>query len=121
MTPRPAGVGPDEGDGLLTQWGRVKGVRMLAPFPAPSNPEVWLPFLLGTAAEVDVTIYDVRGNRVRTLGMGMLQPGAYVSRRRAAHWNGRNSSGELVASGRYVAEIAAGPAARSRRQLLVLK
>ena len=53
--------------------------------------------------------------------MGMLEPGAYVSRPRAAHWNGRNTSGESVASGRYVAEITAGTTARSRRQVLVLK
>ena len=48
-----------------------------------------------------VRIYDTRGRIVRTLDMGFQLLGYYVSRDKAAYWDGKTDTGERVASGTY--------------------
>jgi hypothetical protein len=38
---------------------------------------------------VSVTIYDIAGTPVRTISVGYLQAGSYVSQSRAIYWDGR--------------------------------
>ncbi len=70
-------------------------------YPNPFNPETWIPYQLAQAADVTLTIYDVRGVMVRQLALGHRPAGFYQSRARAAYWDGRNALGEKVASGLY--------------------
>ncbi len=49
------------------------------------------------AADVDITIYNVLGQRVRTLVHGTRSPGSY-----ALKWNGRNEYGHRIGSGIYI-------------------
>ena len=77
-------------------------------YPNPFNPETWIPYQLAAAADVTVTIYDVRGVVVRRLALGHQTVGFYQSRARAAHWDGRNALGEKVASGLYFYTFTAG-------------
>ena len=70
-------------------------------YPNPFNPETWIPYQLATAADVTLTIHDVRGVVVRRLALGHKPAGFYQSQARAAHWDGRNELGEKVASGLY--------------------
>ena len=65
-----------------------------ANYPNPFNPETWIPYQLQHAADVTVTIYDLRGTIVRQLLLGHQPAGVYHSRSRAAHWDGRNNLGE---------------------------
>ena len=74
---------------------------MLQNYPNPFNPETWIPFELSQDSEVSVTIYDIAGTPVRTISVGYLQAGSYVSQSRAVYWDGRTQSGEQVASGTY--------------------
>jgi len=106
---------------LTTQWGRLKKVIGLAPFPVPANPEVWIPFRLGETTTVTVLITRLDGSRVRQINLGVLPPGDYVSRDRAAFWDGRNDLGERVASGVYVARILVDGAAARPKRILLLK
>ena len=55
-----------------------------------------------------LTIYDRKGVVVRRFELGHQSVGMYQDRSRAAHWNGRNASGELVASGVYFYQLRAG-------------
>ncbi len=87
-------------------------------FPNPFNPETWISFRLGARAEVSVTIYNARGAVVRVIELGSLPAGRYRDRADAAHWDGRNSAGEPVASGSYVYEIRAGSEVVTGRMLL---
>ncbi|HIC01780.1 TPA: T9SS type A sorting domain-containing protein, partial [Candidatus Poribacteria bacterium] len=48
-----------------------------------------------------VTIYDVAGAPVRSVSMGYLEAGRYVSRSRAIYWDGKTDTGERVANGTY--------------------
>ena len=87
-------------------------------YPNPFNPETWIPYQLAAAADVTVTIYDVRGGVVRRLVLGHRPPGFYYSRGRAAHWDGRNALGEKVASGLYFYTFTAGDFTATQKLLI---
>ena len=87
-------------------------------YPNPFNPETWIPYQLATAADVTVTIYDLRGVRIRQLVLGHQPAGVYQSRSRAAYWDGRNSLGEPVASGLYFYTLTAGDFTATRKLLI---
>ena len=91
---------------------------LLANYPNPFNPETWIPYHLSKAADVKLTIYDINGRVVRDLDLGHQRAGLYQSRNRAAHWDGRNAQGELVASGVYFYTLTAGDFSATRKMLI---
>jgi len=94
--------------------------RLLANYPNPFNPETWIPFALAEDAKVNIQIYDVSGRLVRTLDLGRVPAGFYVDRSSAAYWDGRNNTGESVASGLYLYRLSAGYFSAMRR-IVILK
>ena len=80
--------------------------------------ETWIPYELAKDAEVTVTIYDVRGGVIRQLLLGYQRAGVYMSRGRAAYWDGRNQIGEPVASGVYFYTLTAGDFTATRKMLI---
>ena len=106
---------------LLAELGTIPSETTLLPnYPNPFNPETWIPYHLAQDAAVVLTIYDVRGSTVRELVLGHQPAGIYQSKHRAAYWDGRNESGESVASGLYFYTLTAGEFTATRR-LLVIK
>ena len=97
----------------------VHATALLANYPNPFNPETWIPFTLARSSSVTVTIYDMRGVRVRELSLGDLPPGRYSESGRAAHWDGRSDLGEPAATGVYVYELRAGGRRELRRMGLI--
>ena len=91
---------------------------LLANYPNPFNPETWIPYQLTTAAEVLITIYDIRGSVVRRLDLGHQTAGYYTEQRRAAYWDGKNALGEPVASGVYFYTLTAGDFTATRKLLI---
>ena len=91
---------------------------LLANYPNPFNPETWIPYHLAKDAEVKLTIYDMRGTSVRELVLGHQAAGVYRSKSRAAYWDGRNNSGEPVASGVYFYTLTAGDFNATRKMLI---
>jgi Ca-activated chloride channel family protein len=74
---------------------------LLQNYPNPFNPDTWIPYKLSKASDIVIKIYDVRGKLIRTLDPGYKTTGIYKTKSRAAYWDGKNSSGEDVASGIY--------------------
>ncbi|MCZ6679108.1 MAG: T9SS type A sorting domain-containing protein [Candidatus Poribacteria bacterium] len=74
---------------------------LLQNYPNPFNPETWIPYQISKDASVQIEIYNTLGQAVRTLDLGHHAAGIYVSRGRAAYWDGTNNFGERVASGVY--------------------
>jgi hypothetical protein len=97
-----------------------QNTRLLPNYPNPFNPETWIPYELVQEGPVFLYIYDTLGRRVRTLDLGSRNPGLYLSRGRAARWDGRNEKGESVASGIYYVELRT-EHAREVRRLIVHK
>ncbi|MBE0567013.1 MAG: S8 family serine peptidase, partial [Krumholzibacteria bacterium] len=86
----------------------------LAGAPNPFNPRTGLGFTLERPARVTLTIYDLRGMLVRRLLDERLDTGTH-----RVDWDGRDRSGRTVASGVYVARLAADGAVRERKLTLV--
>ncbi len=87
-------------------------------YPNPFNPETWIPYQLSQPSQVTLTIYDVRGVAVRTLNIGWKPAGYYISRSRAAYWDGKNSVGVQVASGVYFYTLTAGEFTATRKMFI---
>jgi hypothetical protein len=92
---------------------------LLQNYPNPFNPETWIPYQIRESSEVVIRIYNAQGQLVRTLSLGQCAAGFYLSRNRAAYWNGLNSAGEKVASGIYFYQLRAGDFSSTRRMLIL--
>ena len=99
---------------------RPNKTQLLANYPNPFNPETWIPYTLATDTEVKVTIYNTQGVVIRLIELGHQSAGYYTGRDRAAYWNGRNSHGELVASGIYFYQLETDNMS-SIRKMVILK
>ncbi|MEE2911884.1 MAG: FlgD immunoglobulin-like domain containing protein [Candidatus Poribacteria bacterium] len=93
---------------------------LLANYPNPFNPETWVPFRLAVDSDVQLTIYNSSGNMVRQIDIGFKTAAVYETKDRAIYWDGRNASGEMVASGVYFYTLEAGDYV-STRKMLILK
>jgi WD40 repeat protein len=100
-------------------WGDVKRTALYQNFPNPFNPETWIPFSLSEQSRVNIRIYSSRGHLVRTLNLGQKPAGEYISREKAAHWDGRNENGELVASGVYFYTMGTGGLVGLRKMVVM--
>ena len=92
---------------------------LLPNFPNPFNPETWIPYQLARDSVVRISIYNVKGNLVRKLDLGLQLEGYYTDKHYAAYWDGRNEGGELLASGLYVYVFRAGSYRASHRMAIV--
>ncbi|MFQ6043930.1 MAG: hypothetical protein ACE5PV_24015 [Candidatus Poribacteria bacterium] len=61
----------------------------------------------------------MHGQIVRTLSLGRLKTGYYDDRTKAAYWNGRNDTGELVSSGIYFYHLIAGDFQATKKMIIV--
>ena len=84
--------------------------------PNPANPSTTFRFSLPRAMQVELQIYNVMGQKVRTLVPLGLWP---VGEHNVA-WDGKNSQGHTVGSGIYVANLRAGEQLK-KRKLMILK
>lgn len=70
---------------------------MLQPnYPNPFNPTTLLPFSLSREQDVRLEIYNLLGQRIRTLVAGPMDAGFHT-----LLWNGRDDGGRYVAAGLY--------------------
>ncbi len=83
-------------------------------FPNPFNPTTNLSFDLPKESKVILTIYDVTGRRIKTLISSQYPAGFHQ-----VQWDGRDDSGNAVASGIYVYRIEAGKYTQSRKMMLL--
>jgi hypothetical protein len=93
--------------------------ELLANFPNPFNPETWIPFKLQKSSDVSITIYDVHGQVVRKIELGLIPAGTYQTKAKAAYWDGINDMGERVASGVYFYQLKAGEFSASRKMVIL--
>jgi outer membrane protein assembly factor BamB/subtilisin family serine protease len=92
---------------------------LLPNFPNPFNPDTWIPYQLTESATVVIRIYNVSGQLVRLLDIGYRQAGFYIDKMDAAYWDGRNESGERVASGVYFYQLEAGKFSSVRKMTII--
>ena len=93
--------------------------RLLLNYPNPFNPDTWIPYHLAQAGDVAISIYSASGQLVRTLNLGHKEAGFYIDKSKSAHWDGKNATGEQLASGLYFYVMRAGHFSAARKMLLV--
>ena len=106
-------------DKRFTTLGDIKRTSLMQNFPNPFNPETWIPYSLAEAASVTVRIYNVTGELIRSIDVGRQGAGAYTSRQRAAHWDGKDDTGQSVASGVYFYQLLADNFSETRRMVVM--
>ncbi len=95
-----------------------EGTVLAQNYPNPFNPETWIPYQLRDRTDVSIQIYDNSGRLVRTLAVGLKAAGIYRTRSRAAYWDGKNESGERVASGVYFYTLRTPEFSATRRMVI---
>ena len=76
---------------------------LLQNYPNPFNPETVIAYHLPETSEVSLAIYSVEGKLIRELSRGQRDAGKYQ-----VVWDGRDESGNQVASGVYLYHLQAG-------------
>ena len=90
---------------------RLVGARN---YPNPFNPETTITYQLREATSVSISIYNLKGARIRALVQGLQAAGNH-----STLWDGKDGSGRNVASGVYLARIEAGRKVEVRKMTLV--
>ena len=103
----------------FTTLGDIKHTSLMQNFPNPFNPETWIPYYLAEAATVTVRIYNVKGELIRSIDVGKQTAGAYTTRQRAAYWDGKDDTGQPVASGVYFYQLLADDFSETRRMVVM--
>ena len=105
-------------DNIAAAPSQTHTTALLPNYPNPFNPETWIPYTLSAATDVAIKIHATDGSLVRRLAFGHQPAGFYVSKYRAAYWDGRNQTGEPVASGLYFYTLTAGDFTATRKLLI---
>jgi hypothetical protein len=92
----------------------IKETTLFQNYPNPFNPGTTIAFYLPEVEQVNITIYDIRGKRVRQLVNGKVPYGKH-----RAEWNGRNDHNEPVGSGIYFYRMSAGKKSFIKKMLLL--
>ncbi|MCB0266181.1 MAG: T9SS type A sorting domain-containing protein, partial [Calditrichaeota bacterium] len=83
-------------------------------YPNPFNPTTVINYQLPVVSNVKLVIYNTLGQQVRTLVSGSQNAGSYT-----VQWDGRNDTGQKVASGMYLYRITAGSFVQTRKMMLM--
>jgi len=83
-------------------------------YPNPFNPTTIIEYDLPKSSAVRLEIYNITGQKARTLVSGQLAAG-----RQSAEWDGRDASGRRVSSGIYLYRLTAGEFVQTRKMLLL--
>jgi len=83
-------------------------------YPNPFNPETVISFSLGVAGFVSIDIYNVRGQKVRSLVSGVFGTGVH-----SVVWNGLDETGRSVGSGVYFYRMVSGDYSGVKKMLLL--
>jgi len=95
-----------------------KAFALAQNYPNPFNPSTTISYDIPDSkvegVRVELKVYNLRGQLVKSLVDEVKQPGQFV-----VQWNGRNEDGEVTASGVYFYRIKAGDFTATRKMVLL--
>ncbi len=91
-----------------------KNISLFENYPNPFNPETTISYHLPTVSEVELTVYNTLGQKIRTLVNGKQKAAYHVFR-----WNGKDNAGDKVSSGVYLYRLRVGSFVQTKRMLLL--
>ena len=106
----------DDGDGSAKTYGDAlpEGFRLEQNYPNPFNPTTTIEFALPQAGPVSVEIYNINGQKVRTLIDGPMTAGVHT-----VEWDATDEAGSRVASGVYFYRLTTDEFTQSKKMTLL--
>jgi hypothetical protein len=83
-------------------------------YPNPFNPVTTVKFQVPQTSDVTVDIYNMLGQKIRTLFSSQVQRGNY-----SVQWDGTNDAGVKMSSGTYIYRMTAGSFVQSKKMVLL--
>lgn len=83
-------------------------------YPNPFNPRTVIPYQMLQRGKMNITIYNIKGQKIRTLVSGFKNAGNHQT-----SWDGKNDQGLLVASGHYFCRMIVNNKVTTRKILLL--
>lgn len=83
-------------------------------YPNPFNPSTTIQFQLPEASDVSIVIFDMLGQKVKSLFSENVQAGSY-----SVDWNGINDYGIKMSSGSYIYRMTAGDFVDTKEMILL--
>ena len=91
-----------------------KSIELYQNYPNPFNPTTIIPYSIDRTTEVNISVFNLLGQKVRTLFSGVQFQGLYRIR-----WDGTDDSGKAVPSGIYFCRLDAGAFSRVKKLILL--
>ncbi|MBK6899600.1 MAG: T9SS type A sorting domain-containing protein [bacterium] len=107
-------IGPVSATGVDDGTPAPSATALVGIHPNPFNPQTQIQFELAREGAVRLEIYDLQGTLVRTLVEGSRGSGRHTET-----WDGRDNAGGQVASGVYMARLAAGGMQQMQKMVLL--
>ena len=94
--------------------GIITGFELFDNYPNPFNPTTNIKFVISERKLVTVIIFDLLGNKVKTLVNQVIEPGV-----KTFVWNSLDNNGTLVSSGIYFYSVQAGDYSQTKKMILL--
>jgi hypothetical protein len=101
---------------LLVELSQPATFALAQNYPNPFNPETFIRYQLAESGKVELAIFNVRGERVRTLIHEDKPAGYYLVR-----WDGKNDAGKTLSSGTYFYMLNIDGKTLFSKQMLLIK
>jgi len=102
-------------DGILSVEGPAPAAFNLSQnYPNPFNPTTTISYALPKSSQVTLVVFDLLGNKVKTLVNESLDAGTYEMT-----WDATNDMGVQVPSGNYILKMVAGDFTQTRKMTLL--
>ena len=85
-------------------------------YPNPFNPTTTIKFNISAPSKVQLLIYNILGQRIKTLVSGQMEAGAYK-----IMWDGLNDHGVRVSSGIYLYQLISDGKIINTRKMMMIK
>ncbi|MCK4639941.1 MAG: T9SS type A sorting domain-containing protein [Candidatus Marinimicrobia bacterium] len=83
-------------------------------YPNPFNPVTTISYDLPEEGHVELSVYNIRGERVKTLLKGFQEVGSYQ-----LSWDGRDQNSEILSSGIYLLQISTGNYLKTNKMVFI--
>jgi len=83
-------------------------------YPNPFNPRTYIAYHLAEDAEVNISVFNIMGRRLKSIYLGQQLEGSYH-----VYWNATDDDGGLVPTGTYIIRLQAGSIQEIQKVMLI--
>ena len=88
--------------------------KLYSNYPNPFNPTTTISFSLPNEEDIELVIFNIKGQKVKTLYSGIVEEGKHTM-----IWNGKNTNNKLVSSGIYFYKLKTNNKELTRKMLMM--